>query len=133
MIVKEIMTNRIVTVDIDNTIIDASRVYRDNKVGCLIITDNEQVVGIVTQRDLIERTICNNLNPEKTKIGEIMSKNIKTINSNDRVEKALDLIKKNKIKRLPVISGDKLVGIVTVTDIAYSRPDVKKFLEKWKD
>ena len=62
-----------------------------------------------------------------------MSKNIKTINSNDRVEKALDLIKKNKIKRLPVISGDKLVGIVTVTDIAYSRPDVKKFLEKWKD
>ena len=132
MFVKEIMKNKIVTIDSNKTILDASNIYRENKVGCLIITDKGQVVGIVTERDLIERTICQHRDPENTKIKEIMSSDIKTIDPIDRVEKALDIIKRYKIKKLPVVTGNKLVGIVTITDIAYARPDVKKFLEKWK-
>jgi len=133
MFVKKIMANKILTIDCNKTILDACNRYRDNKVGSLIITDEDRLVGVVTERDFIERTICMHRNPEKTKIKEIMSTDIKTIHPLDRVEKALDIIKKYKIKRLPVVSDDKLVGIITVTDIAYARPDVRKFLEICKD
>jgi CBS domain-containing protein len=132
MIVEEIMTKKIITMDCNKTILDACNKYRDTKVGSLIITSEDRLVGIVTERDLIERTICMHRNPETIKIKEIMSKDIKTIQLYDRVEKALDIIKKYKIKKLPVISNEKLEGIITITDIAHSRPDIRKFLNMYK-
>lgn len=129
MFVKEIMTNKIITVDGNETVLDACNKYCECKVGCLIVTDKDQIVGIVTERDFVERAICMHRDPEKTKVKEIMSSDIKTIHPFDRIEKALDIIKKYKIKKLPVISDGKLVGIVTVTDIAYTRPGIREFLE----
>ena len=128
MFVKEIMRNKVITVDGNETILDACNTFCECKVGCLIVTDNDQIVGIVTERDFIERTICMQRDPKKTKVKEIMSSNIKTIHPFDRIEKALDIIKKYNIKKLPVVSEGELVGIVTITDIAYARPDIRDFL-----
>lgn len=133
MFVEEIMTNKILTIDCNKTILDACNRYRDYNVGSLIITDENRIVGLVTERDFIERTICMHIDPEKTKIKKIMSTDIKTIHPFDRVEKALDIIKKYKIKRLPVISDEKLVGIITITDIAYAKKSLRKFLEIYND
>jgi CBS domain-containing protein len=129
MIVKEIMKKSIITIGGNDTILDACNKYRDNKTGCLIVIDEEQVIGLVTERDLIERTICMGRDPEKTKIKEIMTHDVITIDPFDRIDKALEIIKKNKIKKLPVVSNDKLVGIVTITDIAYTKSVIKEFLE----
>ena len=132
MLVKEIMTKRVVSINSSDTVFDACIKYRDEKVGCLVVLENEFCVGIVTERDLIERTICIRKNPEKTKVSEIMSKDIKTIYALDKIETAIDVIKKYKIKKLPVISDDKIVGIITVTDISKARPDIsKRFMESW--
>ena len=132
MLIKEIMRNKIVTIDSNATIFDACNKYRNYEVGCLLVTDNDQIVGIVTERDVIERTICMERNPKTTKIKEIMSLDIKTVNPLDKVEKAIDIFKRYKIKRLPVISNDKLVGIVTLTDIAYKKYGIREFIEQWK-
>ena len=132
MFVKEIMSDKIITVDANETILDACNKYSNHKVGCLIVTENGQLEGIVTERDVIERTICMDRNPKTTKIKEIMSTDIKTIHPLDKIEKALEVIKKYKIKSLPVVSNNNLVGIITITDIAYSRPGIKKFLELTK-
>ena len=129
MLVKEIMIENVVTIGCDATILEACNKYRDCKVGCLVITDKEKCVGIVTERDLIERTICRDTDPREIKVRDIMSTDLEIIDPLDRVEKALDLLKKLEIKKLPVISNDVLVGIVTVTDIAYTRPDIREFLE----
>lgn len=129
MIIKEIMTEKIVTIDSIKTIKDACNKYRDYKVGCLIVIEKDQIAGIVTERDVIERTICMDKDPKTTKIKEIMTSDIKTIHPHDKIEKALEIIKKYKIKKLPVVSNDELVGIVTITDIAYTRPGIKEFLE----
>jgi len=132
MLVKEIMTKKVVTIHSDDTVFDACLKYRDEKVGCLVVIENEFCVGIVTERDLIERTLCMRKNPEKTKVSEIMSSDIKTIYALDKVETAIDVIKKHKIKKLPVIADDKIVGIITVTDISKARPDIsKRFMESW--
>jgi acetoin utilization protein AcuB len=132
MIVKEIMKKSLITISGNETILDACNKYRDCKIGCLIVIDEEQVIGIVTERDLIERTICIGRDPKKTKIKEIMTNDVITIDPFDRIEKALEIIKKNKIKKLPVVSNDKLVGIVTITDIAYTKSVIKEFLELHK-
>jgi CBS domain-containing protein len=107
-------------------------IYKEKKVGCLIVTKEETCVGIVTERDLIERIICQQRNPENTKVHEIMSHDIKVVNALDTVEKALETMEHYKIKKLPVISSEKFVGIITITDIAKARPDLsERFMESW--
>jgi CBS domain-containing protein len=132
MLVKEIMTKNVVTIEADASVFDACMMYKEKKVGCLVVVDDETCVGIVTERDLIERSICQRRDPEKTKVREIMSQNIKVVYALDTVEKALETMKQYKIKKLPVISSEKVVGIVTITDIAEARPEIsKRFMESW--
>ncbi|MCX6663078.1 MAG: CBS domain-containing protein [Euryarchaeota archaeon] len=132
MLVKEIMTKNVVTINADASVFDACIMYKEKKVGCLVVVDDETCVGIVTERDLIERSICQRRNPEKTKVREIMSQNIKVVYALDTAEKALETMKQYKIKKLPVISSEKVVGIVTITDIAEARPEIsKRFMETW--
>jgi CBS domain-containing protein len=132
MLVKEIMTKNVVTIEADASVFDACMMYKEKKVGCLVVVDDETCVGIVTERDLIERSICQRRDPEKTKVREIMSQNIKVVYALDTAEKALETMKQYKIKKLPVISSEKVVGIVTITDIAEARPEIsKRFMETW--
>lgn len=132
MLVKEVMIKNVITIDKDETVLQACNIYRDKKIGCLIVTDCGSCVGIVTERDLIERSICDQRNPQQTKIGEIMSSDIKTIHALDNVEKAIQLMMENNIKKLPVVVSEGIVGIITVTDISKIRPDLsKRFMESW--
>jgi CBS domain-containing protein len=132
MLVKEIMTRNVVTIEVDASVFDACMMYKEKKVGCLVVVDNETCVGIVTERDLIERSVCLHRDPEKTKVREIMSSNVKVVNALDSVEKTLEMMKSFKLKKLPVISSGKVVGIITMTDIAEARPDLsKRFMESW--
>jgi len=132
MLVKEIMTRNVVTIDADASVFDACMTYKEKKVGCLVVVDHESCVGIVTERDLIERSICQHRNPESTRVREIMSPNVKVVYALDTIEKALELMKHHKIKKMPVISAEKVVGIITMTDIAEARPDLsERFMESW--
>ena len=132
MLVKEIMTKKVVTIESNATVFDACIKYRDKKIGCLVVVDKGYCIGIVTERDLIERTICLRKEPEKTLVSEIMSSDIKTIYALDKIEKAIEIMEKYKIKKLPVISNDEIVGIITATDISKARPDIsKRFMNSW--
>jgi len=132
MLVREIMVKDVVSINSNGTVFDACIKYKNKKVGCLLIVDNGVCVGIVTERDFVERAICMHRNPEKTRISEIMSSDIKTIHALEKVEKAADMMIKYKIKKLPVVMVDKIVGIITVTDISRARPDLsKRFIESW--
>ena len=132
VLVREVMAKNVITIGRNKTVFDACNKYRDYKVGCLVVTDKERCVGIVTERDLIERTICLRKSPEQTKVGDIMSSDIKTIHALETLEKAIEILEKNNIKKLPVILNDEIVGIITVTDISKARPDLsKRFMDSW--
>lgn len=132
MLVKEVMTKQVITIDVDASVLDACNLYKQRKVGCLVVTKGETCVGIVTERDLIERTICQFRDPEKTRVYEIMTKDIKIVHALDNIERALETMKRYSIKKLPVVSSEKVVGIITITDIAKARPDLsKRFIESW--
>jgi len=129
MFVREIMKTNIVSIDSSEPIKNACNIYKDKKIGSLLITEKNDVVGIVTERDIIERTICLGLDPSTTPIKDIMTKEVKTVNADDRINYAVEILKNNHFKRLPVVENNELVGIITVTDIALSRPDIRKFLK----
>jgi CBS domain-containing protein len=130
MLVREIMTKNVVTIDSNQTIYEAYKKYRDFKVGCLIVTDKDQCVGIVTERDLIERSIDRDL--ETTMVTEIMTSDIKTIQSLETLEKASEIMRKYKIKKLPVLSDNDIAGIITITDIAHAKPEItERFIKSW--
>lgn len=118
MLVEEVMARGVVDIDCNKTAYEACKKYSQNKVGCLVVMDKKLIVGIVTERDAIERLILKNKDPKKTKIREIMSQNIKTVHALSPIEKAAEIMQENKIKKLPVILNNEIVGIITVTDIS---------------
>lgn len=129
---KEIMTRDVVTVKAEQTVLEAANIYRERKVGCLVVVDKGICVGILTERDIIERVLCDELEPRRTKVKDVMSHPVKTISALDTIEKALQIMKDNHIKKLPVISNNTIVGIITVTDISHARSELtKRFIESW--
>jgi len=117
MLVEEVMTRDIVKIENNKTVYEACKVYAQRRVGSLVVMDRDLIVGIVTERDMIERVVLQNKNPMKTKIREIMTTNIKTVHALAPLEKAAQVMRENNIKKLPVILNNEIVGIVTETDL----------------
>jgi CBS domain-containing protein len=130
MFVKEIMTPNVVTIGCRDSVLAACQKYKDLCVGCLVVMDNNIVVGILTERDIIERIIVDQKNPKRTKVEDIMSKNIKTIHASARIEQAAEMMKTYRIKKLPVILNNEIKGIVTATDITNHMPEFSIELKK---
>lgn len=118
MKINEIMNKELVTINSDSTIIDAcKRLYR-HKIGSLLVLDEGELKGIITERDIISRVVILNKDPNTTTVEEIISKDIITINENADFEEAVKLMTLHNIKKIPVISDtNNLVGIITTTDI----------------
>ncbi|KYK31020.1 MAG: hypothetical protein AYK22_08325 [Thermoplasmatales archaeon SG8-52-3] len=130
MLVKDVMTKNVITIDSNQTILDAYKLYRDNKVGSLVVTDSDKCIGIVTERDLIEKSIDKDL--KTTLVKDIMTSNIRTISPTDNLDTASELMEKYKIKKLPVLFNDNITGIITINDIVHTRPEMtKRYIETW--
>jgi len=132
MYVKDIMVTDIASIDEDRSIYDACKVFRVLKVGSVLIKNATGFVGIVTERDLIERAMLQFVDIKNTQIKEIMSTDLKTVEPHDKVERALEMMKEHNIKKLPVKQRGEVVGIITLSDIAHSRPSVKSFIQHHK-
>jgi CBS domain-containing protein len=122
MIIKDIMTTDVVSIDAGQTATAACEVYKDRGVGCLVVTQNSIIVGILTERDIIERIILGARDPNATLVEDIMSRDIKTIHALAPIENAIKIMKEQRLKKLPVILNGKIVGIVTIADINNRAP-----------
>lgn len=121
MIVRDVMRKNVVVAKPDVTIKEASQVMGDMHIGSLIVRKEEDILGILTERDVL-LAVAKGLSPEETSIDEIMSKKVVTIEADKKLDEAVDLMVKNKIKKLPVLDGKKLVGIITASDIVVVEP-----------
>ncbi|MBU1940521.1 MAG: CBS domain-containing protein [Candidatus Thermoplasmatota archaeon] len=132
MLTQEIMITPVITIEETDTILTAANKYKDHKVGSIVITHQHHAIGIITERDLIERALCTQHNPKTTPAHTIMSQPLITIHPLDNLDKAIHLMKTHKIKKLPVVKDNTLIGIITITDIAHARPDLsERFMESW--
>ena len=114
--VKDIMTKHVVTIDVDKTVFEAAELMWAKGIGCLVITDQAVPVGIVTERDFLRRIVAKRASFD-IKISEIMSKSVVTVDPDASIKEAARLMSTNKIRRLPVLKENKLVGIVVAADL----------------
>src|SRR5215210_7518549 len=122
--VEEIMTRDPRTVDASDTILDAARVMRDNDIGDVIVMDDGQVTGLVTDRDIVVRGVAEGRDPDSTDVSEVCTTGVETIEPGASVDDALRRMREKDIRRLPVAKNGRPVGIVSLGDLAVERePD----------
>ncbi len=129
MFVKEIMSKPAYTIDESKTAKDAALDMSENRRGFLVVTKSGKPVGVLSDSDIISKVVSKNILPQKIKIKEIMSSPVVTTQPNDDVTLAVKKMKNNNIHRLPVTDKGKIVGVISLTDIARSSPDMVDLLE----
>ena len=117
-VVRDIMTKEIVTIDGDKSALEAARLMAEKGISSLFVMKDAQPVGIVTERDFIKKICAKERQIAEMKIAEIMSKILTTADPETPIEVAVQRMINHKIRRLPIMEGGKVVGIITVTDLA---------------
>ncbi|MFH0848594.1 MAG: L-alanine exporter AlaE [archaeon] len=115
--VKNVMTKTPVTIDIEASVMKASEVMMLHRVGSLVVTREGGPCGIFSRRDLMTRVLALKRDLDQTKVREVMSSPLITAGPEASLGEAVELMKKHDITRLPVLESDKLVGMLTMTDI----------------
>ncbi len=116
--VRDIMIKDLLTISENETALKAAQLMTEKGVSCLIVLADDQPIGIVTERDFIKKICLKELKLSSVRIGNMMSK-IRTSASPDTpIDVAVQRMVNNRIRRLPIIENGKVVGIITVTDLA---------------
>jgi len=117
-VIQDIMTKKIVTIKHEKTGLDAAKLMNNYGISSLIVENDQKHIGIITERDIVSKICCKDLQPSKVNVADIMSDIRVYANPSTPIEVAVQRMINHKIRRLPVIEGGKIVGIVTVTDLA---------------
>ena len=119
MKISECMCNEVNTVKPDTTVKDCAKMMCEKHIGCVPVCDcNNKVVGIITDRDILLRTVACDKYPNSTKISEIMTTNVKCCECNSDIKEAEKIMQNEQIRRVPVVDNGKIVGILTLGDLA---------------
>ena len=115
--IEEIMTPDVVTIQAGATVVEAAEAMTNNNISCIVVLKDKEVTGVLTERDILKRVVAAQKDPETTKIIEVMSSPVKSIPPDYSVFSASRLIENVNIRRLVILEGSILRGIVTQTDI----------------
>jgi CBS domain-containing protein len=119
--VQELMVPTPLTVDARTTLESAAQVMRENDIGDVLVTENGHLRGILTDRDIVVRAIAAGRHPAGTAAGEVCSTDIQVVNASDTPDRAAEVMRQNALRRLPVIDEGRLVGIVSIGDLAVAQ------------
>ena len=116
--VRDVMIPNPTALHVSATIPAAARAMRDNAIGAVVVVEESRPRGILTDRDIVIRAIAVDRDPATTTLGEICSKDVVAVGAEDDVDQAARLMRERKIRRLPVVDGGTVVGIVSLGDLA---------------
>ena len=124
--VRDAMTSNPRSIEPSTTVNEAARLMKSEDVGSLPIVDGDQLVGMVTDRDIVIRVVAEGKDPQSTTVGEIASRDLVTIDPEQDLEEALRLMAQHQVRRLPVAEEDgRLVGILAQADVAREGKDAR--------
>lgn len=129
--VEDVMNRDVVTIDVNSTVREAANVMGKMGIGCLIALRRNKAVGILTERDMLKRVVAEAKDVEKTLVKDVMSSPLITVGPHVDLEEAARLMFSKNIKRLPVVDRGRLLGIVSLTDIARCHPYIMKLLKQY--
>ena len=117
---KVIGIQKLYFIEATNSTFTAAKIMLKHKCGALLVCNNlsdKSLLGIITERDLAFRVIPKDLIPRKTKVSQVMTKTVDTIHKNKSIYDAIDMMKKNGYRHLPVIDNKKIIGILSMRDL----------------
>jgi acyl dehydratase/CBS domain-containing protein len=123
--IREVMNETVETMAPDVPAIDVARFLQEKDIGSVVITSDDTPVGIVTESDLV-RLLARERDPHDVTAADCMSETIVTIDADEPVERAVELFREHRIKKLPVLEDGDLVGIATTTDLSYYLPHLTR-------
>jgi CBS domain-containing protein len=124
--VQEFMTSNPCSIDSDKSVAYAAKMMRDENVGLAPIVEGNRLVGTVTDRDIAVRVVAEGKDPESTKVTQIASTELVTVEPHQDLDEALQLMAKHQVRRLPVVEeSGRLVGVVAQADVARSADDAR--------
>ena len=130
ILVRDVMSKEVKVVRPDTTVKEVVTTMNKFDIGSIIVVQGERPVGIITERDILRRLVEPCLAPETLTARYVMTSPVTTISETATIEEAAKLMAKKRVKRLPVMSNEKIVGIVTFTDIVTKVPTMLSILEE---
>lgn len=122
MTVKDIMTDPAITIAEDASIAEAAQLMRQHNIGSVpVVNTTNSIVGIVTDRDIVIRNMARGLDPKSHSVDEIMTKNVSCVTPETEIDDAAQVMANDKVRRLPVVEDDRVVGFVALGDISACR------------
>jgi CBS domain-containing protein len=115
--VSDVMSPDVVSVQLHDTLADAARAMREHNIGDVIVLNGDQLFGIVTDRDIVIRGIAEGFRAGVTEVKDIASKHVTSISPEDYVDDAMQTMKNEAIRRLPVVENGKVIGVISLGDV----------------
>jgi CBS domain-containing protein len=123
--VRDAMTEDPRSIGASASVVEAARLMREQHIGSLPVTEDDRLVGMITDRDITTRVVAESAVPETTSVGDVYSRDLISVEPNHDLEEALQLMARHQVRRLPVVENGRLVGIVAQADIALGENEKK--------
>jgi len=105
------------SVQITDSVADVSEIMADLNVGAILVLEHNRLCGLFSERDLLKRVVVSGLHPESTRVEDVMSTSLATIEEGATVEAAMELMHEHKCRHLPVMRGPQVVGMISMRDL----------------
>ena len=116
--VRDIMNKHVITISKEKTCLDAASLLQEKDISFLVVTEGQNPVGIISEADFVRKLVAKNMVASDIPISEIMSHKFRWVEPTTLIEDAVQKMLNNKIRRLLVLENEKLVGVITQTDLA---------------
>ena len=120
--------NDILSVEPDRPVIDALIIMAEYKIGALLVMQNNKLLGIISERDYAREIVLKGKSSKECLIEEVMTKDVITIDANDTYDKGLEIMTENRIRHLPVVENNKVIGMLSLGDLAKETITHQRFL-----
>jgi CBS domain-containing protein len=123
MNIRDMMTTGVSTAAPDTTVEEIATIMKREDVGAIPIVEDDELCGVLTDRDIVVRCVAEGKNPADTRAEDILSEDLHVIEVDDDVDAAAELMSRHQIRRLPVVEDGRLIGILSIGDIAVKEGD----------
>lgn len=119
--VKDVMTGEPATVSREASLTTAAALMRDGHMGDVLVAEAGRLTGVLTDRDIVIRTVAEGRDPASVTVGEVCSTDVIAVSPDDDSDHAVRLMREKAVRRLPVVDGGRLVGVVSIGDLAMEK------------
>jgi CBS domain-containing protein len=118
MLIRDLLKNQVtISAEIHQTVIEVARLMVDHNIGAVPVLKDGELIGIFSERDLMNRVVVDGKDPARTPVSEVMTEDPLTVNPDDSLETCMTLMRRHGFRHLPVSSGRELRGVVSLRDI----------------